>query len=111
MRLTERERQAIIQSIRRFFPDAKRILLFGSRGDDTKRGGDIDLLVETLQPAESRYRKAAQAVASIQLLLGERKIDLVLAYPEGTEEDRKDSRPIVQVARQTGVPLEDVAGS
>jgi|YNPBryBLVA2012_1023415.scaffolds.fasta_scaffold03401_7 predicted nucleotidyltransferase len=111
MRLTEGEIQTILQSIRRFFPDAKRILLFGSRRDDTKRGGDIDLLVETLQPAESRYRKAAQAVASIQLLLGERKIDLVLAYPEGSEEDRMDNRSIVQVARQTGIPLEEVAGS
>ena len=44
MRLTKFEAESIKESVYGFDPDA-RIILFGSRVDDTKRGGDIDLLV------------------------------------------------------------------
>ena len=71
-----------------------------------KKGGDIDLLVETNAPEAERYIQAVHAVISMQLSLGERKIDLVVAYLEGSPEDRKDTRPIVRIARQTGVRLD-----
>ncbi|GAB4222667.1 MAG: hypothetical protein Kow009_14550 [Spirochaetales bacterium] len=105
MRISEPEKEAILRSIRRSFPGVRRILLFGSRTDDTKRGGDIDLLVETTENEQARYVHAAQAVADIQLSLGEQKIDLVVAYPEDTKEDRKDPRTVVRVARETGIVL------
>ncbi len=105
MRLSDREREIIVESIRKWFPDARRILLFGSRADDRKRGGDIDLLVETESPESERYVNAVRAITSMQLQLGERKIDLLVAYPEGSEQDRKDTRSIVRVARQTGICL------
>ena len=44
MRLSNQERQAIKQTVATLDPDAK-IYLFGSRADDTKHGGDIDLLI------------------------------------------------------------------
>ena len=46
MRLTERQRQAIVDSIQETFGAQARTFLFGSRTDDSKFGGDIDLLVE-----------------------------------------------------------------
>lgn len=75
MRLTESERQIIEQAIQ-LFDNKARIILFGSRADDTARGGDIDLLIisERISSAdlsEIRWRLWKQ--------LGEQKIDLVLS--------------------------------
>ena len=44
MRLQTEERQAITEAIAKFDGDAA-IYLFGSRTDDGKRGGDIDILI------------------------------------------------------------------
>lgn len=44
MRLQKKEINLIVRSVRKMDNRAK-ILLFGSRVDDNKRGGDIDLLV------------------------------------------------------------------
>lgn len=45
MRLSEREQQAIREIVRREDPSAE-IYLFGSRLDDDRKGGDIDLYLE-----------------------------------------------------------------
>ena len=47
MRLSERERSVIKLAVSKNFGDTARVLLFGSRTNDDRRGGDIDLLVET----------------------------------------------------------------
>jgi len=44
MRLLKEERKAISEAVAKFDSEAK-VYLFGSRVDDTKRGGDIDVLV------------------------------------------------------------------
>jgi len=46
MRLSKTEQQIIKDAVLSIDPQA-RIYLFGSRADDTKRGGDIDLLIAT----------------------------------------------------------------
>lgn len=46
MRLSEEERQAITSAILMFDENAE-IHLFGSRLDDSKRGGDIDILIKS----------------------------------------------------------------
>ena len=46
MRLTEREVEAIKAAAREAFGDTVVVRLFGSRIDDERRGGDIDLHVE-----------------------------------------------------------------
>jgi len=47
MRLTEETKNIIIAAVCRYFTQAEKIILFGSRTDDSKRGGDIDILVQT----------------------------------------------------------------
>ena len=44
MRLKDEEKQVILQAIRSVDPHAK-VYLFGSRLDDSGKGGDIDLIV------------------------------------------------------------------
>jgi len=50
MRLTLSQTQLITDSVHRHFGAQAKIWLFGSRTDDCKRGGDVDLYVETDRP-------------------------------------------------------------
>ena len=47
MRITEKERRVLRDEARKAFGADSKVFLFGSRVDDARRGGDIDLLVET----------------------------------------------------------------
>ena len=78
-----------------------RVWLFGSRVDDAKRGGDIDLLVQTAQTRpEALARASTDLLARLYRELGEQKIDLVLDAP-----CLGSTRDIVATAKATGVPL------
>ena len=93
MRLRDSERAAIKSTILNLDPQAK-IYLFGSRVDDAKKGGDIDLLVISRKPDRDRIRAAK---ARLYELIGEQKIDIVLAVD--------DTDPFVKLALTTGVEL------
>lgn len=47
MRLTSAQRQLVMNAAYRAFGDDVQVRLFGSRVDDRRRGGDIDLYIET----------------------------------------------------------------
>ncbi len=79
MRLTSFQQHSIRESVERFLPGAK-VLLYGSRVDDTKRGGDIDLLVLTNNPFEQSVKY--KILASLYRQIGERKIDLSIENPD-----------------------------
>ena len=93
MRLKDYEQAAILTTVR-LFDEGAVVYLFGSRADDTKKGGDIDLLIFSGRID----RDAARAIKSrLYDLLGEQKIDLVVTT------DPAD--PFVCVALETGVRL------
>jgi len=75
MRLKDHEIHAIKSALVQVDPHA-RVYLYGSRVDDSKRGGDIDLLVYSntmdLQ-AQSRFR------CLIEEKIGAQKIDIVVS--------------------------------
>ena len=76
--------------------------LFGSRVDETRRGGDIDLLVDSAEPLERAENAAwmtARIIARAQTYIGERRIDVVLRDPASLD------LPIHQIARDSGVRL------
>lgn len=102
MRLTDGERQAIAQAAREVLPAACRVSLFGSRVDDTRRGGDIDLLVEpdVALGAAEQVRLQTRLAGRLYRLIGERRIDIVLAAP-----GLADDRLIVAEARRQAVEL------
>lgn len=77
MRLTEDQLKIIRQAVVNNFGETSKVYLFGSRVDDTKKGGDIDLFVEAdFSPDEMFYRKI-NLLTELQFKLGERKIDII----------------------------------
>lgn len=96
MRLSDQERRIIRNAAEEIFGPDARVMLFGSRVDDARRGGDIDLFVETPDTADLMARKMRFAV-QLQMRLGEQKIDIVVATDP--------SRLIEQEARRTGVAI------
>lgn len=102
MRLNAKECDTIARAAREAFAPGTAVFLFGSRVDDGRRGGDIDLLIETpqtLSPADQVERRT-RFVARIWRELDEQRIDIVI-----TANDEPDPRPVVAAARQTGVLL------
>lgn len=102
MRLTSTEQRNIAEAARALLPADSRVSLFGSRVDDSLRGGDIDLLVEpgVVLDAEQQITLRTRLAARLYMLIGERRIDIVLALPGAA-----DDRLIVSEARRQAVEL------
>jgi uncharacterized protein len=102
MRLSHQEISNIRQASRTSLPSGSRVLLFGSRLDDSRRGGDIDLLVESPDqptPQEIVRRRTAFAV-QLMLRMDEQRFDILMPVGE------KDAQnPVVVQARAMGVEL------
>ena len=99
MRLTETQKNIITAEMRRVFGPNAQIWLFGSRVDDNIKGGDIDLYIETEGTAAECLEREMKFYASLQRLLGEQRIDIVV-HRHGAP-----MRAIDQEARRTGVLL------
>jgi hypothetical protein len=101
MRLTDQQRSIIRTTVTETFGATADVWLFGSRVDDNKRGGDIDLLIETDQVDVNAIARTEIAfLTQIQMKLGEQKIDVLLDYPS-----RKSRPPIFSIAKKTGILL------
>lgn len=96
MRLTDSERERIKEAFYETFQDGK-IYLFGSRVDDAKRGGDIDLYLCPAQKFDNERERKRRFQILLDEYLGEQKIDVVVA---------KDANSLIeQVAMRDGVEL------
>lgn len=71
MRITEQQRKAIVESACEVFGEQVTVRLFGSRADDTKRGGDIDLYVTVGGEDAGLQNKASVFYARICNKLGD----------------------------------------
>lgn len=102
MRLTINEQQAIKQAAAAALPPGTRVSLFGSRTDDLRRGGDIDLLVEIPAPldATAQVRLRTRLAARLYRLLGERRIDILVAAAS-----EPGDRLVLAEARRQAIPL------
>jgi predicted nucleotidyltransferase len=90
MRLKNNEIQAIKTTFNAIFKHGA-IYLFGSRVDDTKKGGDIDLYIST-PDKKDLVSKKIDFLVGLKRKIGEQKIDVVLDY--------KDNRLIDKIAKQ-----------
>ena len=90
MRLSNTDKEAIVSCFnQRLQGSEAKLYLFGSRTDDQKKGGDIDLLVlvsnENL--VQEIKAKKAKLIYDIQGLIGEQHIDLTVSTFEKSEND------------------------
>lgn len=101
MRLSEFERQTLKQAAKENFGDDVQLRLFGSRADDKRRGGDIDLLLDTGLTDPAQIAKAhTRFLLSVYARMGEQKLDVLIDFP-----GRQSRAPIFDVARQEGIFL------
>lgn len=96
MRLTTKQIMIIQHQTSQIFGDKAKVYLFGSRVDNTKRGGDIDLYIIP----ENQYNCLEKKINLLTVLttsLGEQKIDLIIATD--------NNRWIEKEAMNTGIEL------
>lgn len=75
MRLSNKYVEVIKKYFNEFFKNGE-IYLFGSRVDDNKKGGDIDLYL-VLDEHKNLFEKKIKFLSRIKKELGEQKIDIV----------------------------------
>lgn len=96
MRLSTKGVNIIKSSILKYCKDAT-IILFGSRVYDEKKGGDIDIFVETNQTLT--FKEKIKILTNIELTGILRKVDLVFKTPDSKDE------PIFNTAKEEGIAL------
>lgn len=95
MRLTTSQIEAIRRAVHRNFGADASAWLFGSRVDDARRGGDVDLYIESAQ--KNTLMSALSCRIAIEDSL-DLHVDLIVKEPG------KD-KPIYQIAKTQGVQL------
>lgn len=101
IRLSNYDLTAIKSLFIKHFLSGDKLWLFGSRADLSKKGGDIDLYVETYaKDPEQALKMKSDFLWDLEQKIGEQKIDIVLnmlrtPYP----------LPIYEIAKSTGVRI------
>jgi predicted nucleotidyltransferase len=95
MRLNDFEQNSIKKAFKDVFKHGE-VYLFGSRVDDNKRGGDIDLYIIP-QTKENLREKKSLFLSKLYEYIGEQKIDIIIA--------KDKNRLIEQEAIRNGVRL------
>lgn len=93
MRLSDPERKTIVSAVRRYDAQAQ-VFLFGSRVDDSKKGGDIDLMVRSTSIGPAERRRIRRTICDA---IGEQKIDILVVADLAS--------PMARVAQNTGILL------
>jgi predicted nucleotidyltransferase len=81
MRLTDEQIEVIRQLAQKVAGSQSRVRVFGSRLDDTARGGDLDLLLELPEPVNNPALIAATLSAQVSRAMHGRKVDVLLSAP------------------------------
>lgn len=100
MRLSAAQTQSIVHCVRQQFGADAQVMLFGSRLDDTARGGDVDLLIESEAPATMRQRALVTMALETALNL---PVDIV------TLQRGAPGSAFARIARSRAQPLEIAA--
>jgi uncharacterized protein len=77
MRLNQFEIETITMLVHKYFGEGAQVFLFGSRVDDNKRGGDIDLFVKNNDKNRLTVEAKINFLVDLKRIIGDQKIDLV----------------------------------
>lgn len=99
MRLDTQTRDIIRQEVADLIGGGSVVRLFGSRTDDTQRGGDIDLLIDSPIPLAHRVQTECRLATRLYLKLGGRKVDVLI------RDENTPVKPVHDQAQQYGVVL------
>ena len=101
MRLTATQIDAIKTAAHAVLGKGAQVSLFGSRVDDTRRGGDIDLYITgTNLSMDAQLDAKLDLLVKLKQVLGEQRIDIVFGPAAGQE-----LLPIQLMAAQSALPL------
>ena len=99
MRINQKQHDGIKKIVKLLAGSQAVVILFGSRVDDAKKGGDVDLLVEIPDYVDNPALLTAKLSVKISNLMFGRKVDVLLSAPN------LDYLPIHKYARLNGVIL------
>jgi len=97
MRLNDDQARAILHCVRQQFGADAHLKLFGPRLDDSSRGGDVDLLVETAAAPTLHQRALATMALERALNLPVDSVAVQRGHPGSA---------FARIARATAQPLE-----
>jgi predicted nucleotidyltransferase len=99
MRLSPQSQAIIHQAVVQRFGDLAQVRLFGSRLDDTAKGGDIDLHVRVQGGVLNPIWEASLLAAQLQRQLDGRKVDVRLL------DETQNALPVDALALSQGILL------
>jgi len=99
MRLEISQIQAIKKALNRVLNAPYKVWIFGSRADAQKKGGDIDLFIETDIVISNHAEMICRIYGALIMALGDRKIDILL------KDSQTETLPIFEIAKQYGKVL------
>jgi Nucleotidyltransferase domain. len=95
IRLKDEEIEIIKEVAIDIFGEDAKVYIFGSRVDLTKKGGDIDIFIETQK--EVSLNQEIEFLAKLELKGIERSVDVLI------KAKNRDNKPIFEEAKRTGV--------
>ena len=98
MRLNSFQTKAILEGVFKFCGPKAKVWLFGSRVDDSKKGGDIDLYIEVDENI-SLLDVKLKLLGFLHMKLGEQKIDILIKSRD------MPSTAMHEIAKATGVKI------
>ena len=98
MRLSQYEIESIKASAGRHFGSEVQVFLFGSRVDDSARGGDIDLFIKA-ETVMLNSRNKIAFISDLVMKIGERRVDVVL------DNEKREKEQFFKTIEKTAVKL------
>jgi len=95
IRLKDEEIEIIKEVAIEIFGEDAKVYIFGSRVDLTKKGGDIDIFIETQK--EVFLNQEIEFLAKLEIKGVERSVDVLI------KAKNRDNKPIFEEAKRTGV--------